>query len=141
MADLPPTGSENSEPTLSAYTRQLLEEQPSDDDDRSRDCEADEDPLLVRQLCEDFDALLSAIHERTGELASEVKAHVDARKYNNDILLTETETQLEHFSKTIAQSDSLVMEIEKMNQLRLCTRDFNTRLKAVKSTLKQIKKK
>lgn len=122
---------------ISPLTSQLLD-QVSSEEDNSID---EDDPLNVRELASNFDSLMDEINLKTEELASKVYNHVEAKKYNNDINIEAINSKLQQMRNLIQESNDLNMEIEKLDQLRLFTREFKDRLKTVTTAIKSTSKR
>lgn len=120
---------------VSSLTSQLLAQEPSGDEDAYDD--AEDDPLNVRAIATAFDGLMTEINTKTETLASKVYAHVDAKKHNCDVNIEEINARISQVRVLLKESEDLNMEIEKLDQLRLFTRDFNERLQNVSRSIKQ----
>lgn len=121
---------------ISPLTSRLLDQEPSGDE-ASID---EEDPLQVKELAMNFDSLMNEINLKTEDLATKVYNHVEAKKYNNEINIEVINTKLQQMRNLILEANDLTTEIEKLDQLRLFSRDFKERLKIVSRTIKQSSK-
>ncbi|GMM27965.1 hypothetical protein DAMA08_006810 [Martiniozyma asiatica (nom. inval.)] len=97
----------------------------------------DDDPLNVRELAENFDELVHQVNSRVQILADQLYLHVEARKTNADIDIAEINNKLVEMRALINKCNELNMEIDKLEQLQLFTRDFNDRLENIQKSLMQ----
>lgn len=106
----------------------------NDDDD-------DDDPLEIKQLSKNFDLLINNINFKTKDLSNKVLNHIIEKKQLSDLNLNLINEKLFFFNNLLIDSNNINMEIDKLQQLQLFTKDFNNRLNDLSLTLKNIKSK
>jgi hypothetical protein len=98
-----------------------------------------EDPLEIGALSESFDILVSNINKETEKLANQIYLHVSEKNQISDDNLLKLNENLKKIKSILNDSNNLNMEIDKLQQLQLFTRDFNQRILNVETALKQTK--
>ncbi|ODV87776.1 hypothetical protein CANARDRAFT_25990 [[Candida] arabinofermentans NRRL YB-2248] len=108
----------------------------NEEEDEEYDDEEDDDPLHVRELALNYDYLLFKIQEHTQQLSQKIEANVShsKQKYENEI--NSIENHLRKVMELSHDCDLLNLEIDKLEQLDLITKDFTNRLVEIDQRMK-----
>lgn len=94
------------------------------------------DPLDVSALAYSFDKLTLDIQKETEKLATQVYVHIEEKNKQSTLNISQINENLKSIQKLLDKLTSLNLEIDKLQQLQLFTRDFNQRLVKIKDNLK-----
>lgn len=98
-----------------------------------------QDPLDINRLCVDYDALIKTIHTRTELLSHEVLKYVMEKDEISNQNISNLDSKLAANKTLLAKCDDLNMEIEKLRQLQLLSRDCVARLQDIHQSLTRLK--
>ena len=93
--------------------------------------EEDDDPLHIRTLALNFDYLMYKIRDHTTLLSDAVVQNVDYAKRQQELELSKINRRIREARKLIIECKRTDMEIDKLEQFKLLTRDFKHRLEEV----------
>ncbi|QPG76322.1 hypothetical protein FOA43_003708 [Brettanomyces nanus] len=97
---------------------------------------SDDDPLEVRRLALTFDYLMYKIQDHVTGLSDAVTQNVDYTKKQRQLELSQINRDIHDARKLISECNCINLEIDKLEQLQLMTRDFKERLTVIDSRTK-----
>ncbi|KAG7745987.1 hypothetical protein KL912_004843 [Ogataea haglerorum] len=103
-----------------------LEEGEDDDED---------DPLKVKELSLAFDYLMFKIQDQASQLSERVEAHVLRSKTEHEHDIQTIQDKLVQIKQLVGHCDQINLEIDKLEQLNMITKDFTQRLIAVQNRM------
>lgn len=101
----------------------------------------EDDPLHIRQLALNFDYLMYKIRDHTFVLSDAVVRNVDYAKRQQEVELSKISRRIREARRLIEECKRTNMEIDKLEQFKLLTRDFKQRLEEVNKRMNTHNKK
>ncbi|KAG7886921.1 hypothetical protein KL936_004772 [Ogataea polymorpha] len=117
------------DPSAGSASVSAPEETELDDDDD------DDDPLKVKELSLAFDYLMFKIQDQASQLSERVEAHVMRSKTEHEHDIQAIQNKLVQIKQLLGHCDQINLEIDKLEQLNMITKDFHQRLIAVQSRM------
>ncbi|KAG7853068.1 hypothetical protein KL941_000118 [Ogataea angusta] len=113
-------------PSAGSISVSVPEETEVDDDD---------DPLKVKELSLAFDYLMFKIQDQASQLSERVESHVLRSKSEHERDIQAIQDKLVQIKQLLGHCDQINLEIDKLEQLSMITKEFNQRLTAVQSRM------
>ncbi|KAG7876454.1 hypothetical protein KL938_004522 [Ogataea parapolymorpha] len=118
------------DPSAGSASFSAPEETELDDDD-----DDDDDPLKVKELSLAFDYLMFKIQDQASLLSERVESHVLRSKTEHELDIQAIQDKLVQIKQLLGHCDQINLEIDKLEQLNMITKDFHQRLTAVQSRM------
>ncbi|VEU20037.1 DEKNAAC100279 [Brettanomyces naardenensis] len=130
-------GSADDAPNASEDSKSAGENNQNSTHQETDDDEEEEDPLQVRRLALTFDYLMYKIQDHTTVLSEAVAQNVDYTKKQQEFEISQVNRRIKEARKIINECNRTDLEIDKLEQLQLMTRDFRDRLASLDTRLKR----